>query len=229
MKSGDNNTGINNMKIYKTALGKILTTALFASLSLNVACAPVSKISASNTGNALTQAYVWYDGEREQKIWLNPQLVADFSLGAEKQNALQAGNVAATPLQTKQSQPNMRLWKLGSVSASAASDAIQSLQSRQPAGKYSPVFHDGSGSAASMRALPGNIIVYLNPAWDATLVDAWVKKRKLEIVKKLDIGPNIYVIKTGPGLEALDTANTLYKSGEVNAAFPDWWQGVEAK
>jgi hypothetical protein len=229
MKSGDNNTGINIMKIYKTIVGKILTTVLFACLSLNVACAPVSKISTSTTNNTLTQAYVWYDGDREQKIWMNPQLVADFSQGAEKQNALQAGSVAATPLQTKQRQANMRLWKLGSVSATAASDAIQSLQSRQSAGKYSPVFHDGSGSAASMRALPGNIIVYLNPAWDGTLVDAWVKKRKLEIVKKLDIGPNIYVIKTGPGLEALDTANSLYKSGEVTAAFPDWWQGVEAK
>jgi hypothetical protein len=45
-------------------------------------------------------------------------------------------------------------------------------------------------------------------------------------VKKLEIGPNIYVIKTGPGLEALETANALYRSGEVKAAFPDWWQEV---
>lgn len=217
------------MKIDKTAVGKILTTALFASLSLNVACAPVSKVSASTTSNTLTQAYVWYDGDREQKIWMNPQLVADFSQGAEKQNALQAANVAATPLQTKQSQANMRLWKLGSVSATAASDAIQSLQSRQPAGKYSPVFHDGSGSSAGMRALPGNIIVYLNPSWDAAAVAIWLKTRKLEVVRKLEIGPNIYLLKTGPGLEALNTANNLYKSGEVKAAFPDWWQQVEAQ
>jgi hypothetical protein len=48
----------------------------------------------------------------------------------------------------------------------------------------------------------------------------------LEIVKKLEIGPNIYVIKTGLGLEALATANALYRSGEVKAAFPDWWQEV---
>jgi hypothetical protein len=123
----------------------------------------------------------------------------------------------------------VRMWKLAIVSATASGDAIQSLQSRQPGGKYSPVFHDGSGSSASMRALPGNIIVYLNPAWDATAVAAWLQKKKLEAVKKLEIGPNIYVIKTGPGLEALDTANNLYKSGEVKAAFPDWWQEVEAQ
>lgn len=210
----------------------MFTTALLASLSLNVACAPVTKATATNasiTSNALTQAYVWYDGDREQKIWMNPQLVADFSVGAEKQNALQVSNVTATPLQTKQGQPNMRVWKLGNVSATASSDTIQSLQARQPAGKYSPVFHDGSGSSASMRALPGNIIVYLNPSWDAAAVDAWLKMRKLEVVKKLEIGPNIYVIKTGPGLEALNVANNLYKSGEVKAAFPDWWQEVVAQ
>jgi hypothetical protein len=46
------------------------------------------------------------------------------------------------------------------------------------------------------------------------------------MMKKLEIGPNIYVIKTAPGLEALETANTLYRSGEVKAAFPDWWEEV---
>lgn len=217
------------MKIFNTTVGKMLTTALLASLSLNVACAPVSKVSGSKTSNVLTQAYVWYDGDREQKIWMNPQLVADFSPGAEKQNTLQTGNVTAIPLQTKQGQPNMQMWKLATVSASASGEAIQSLQAKQPAGKYSPVFHDGSGSSASMRALPGNVIVYLNPAWDAAAVAAWLQKRKLEIVKKLEVGPNIYVLKTGPGLEALETANNLYKSGEVKAAFPDWWQEVVAQ
>ena len=123
----------------------------------------------------------------------------------------------------------MRMWKLSNGSATASSAAIQSLQTNQPAGKYSPVFHDGSGSSTSMRALPGNIIVYLNPSWNATEVNTWLKARKLEVVKKLEIGQNIYLIKTGPGLESLDTANNLYKSGEVKAAFPDWWQEVAAQ
>jgi hypothetical protein len=77
-----------------------------------------------------------------------------------------------------------------------------------------------------MRALPGNIIVYLDPQWGEAAVRNWLSSHKLEIVKKLEIGPNIYVIKTGLGLEALDTANALYRSGEVKAAFPDWWQEV---
>lgn len=53
---------------------------------------------------------------------------------------------------------------------------------------------------------------------------SWAGSRRLEIVQKLEIGPNVFVLKTGPGLEALETANALYRSGEVIAAFPDWWQ-----
>jgi hypothetical protein len=103
------------------------------------------------------------------------------------------------------------------------------LSSANQPGNYSPVLHDGPTSTARMRALPGNIIVYLDPAWDGAAVNAWVSKHQLEIIKKLEIGPNIYLIKTGPGLEALNTANALYKSGEVVAAFPDWWKQVTTR
>ena len=213
------------MKIHKTVFGKILTIALFAGLSLNVACAPVTKMSASNTVNTLTQSYVWYDGDREQTVWLNPQVVAEFNPGSNGVSAARSANTNAMQLPTKHAQQGIRLWQINNTGDAA----VRGLSSSNPTGKYSPVFHTGPSSAASMRALPGNIIVYLNPAWDATLVDAWIKKRKLEVIKKLDIGTNIYVFKTGPGLEALDTANALYKSGEVTAAFPDWWQEVVTK
>lgn len=205
-----------------------MSSLLFATLSLNVACAPVGKTEISKV-TPLAQEYVWYDGDREQKIWLNPNVVADFNPATDKQSALKSAIPKATPLQTKNTRSGMRMWQLNSASAGGVSAAMQSLKSVQPDGKYSPIFHDGPNSTASMRALPGNIIVYLNPAWDVSAVNAWLKTRKLEVVKKLAIGANVYVIKTGPGIEALNTANELYKSGEVTAAFPDWWQEVEAK
>lgn len=74
-----------------------------------------------------------------------------------------------------------------------------------------------------MRALPGNVIVYLNPEWDRNKVAHWMETQGFEVANKLEIRSNAYVLKTGPGMEALQTANTLYESGEVVAAFPDWW------
>ena len=121
----------------------------------------------------------------------------------------------------------VRLWRLGSGVDS--NTAVRALSSASQPGTYSPVLHDGPTTAGGMRALPGNIIVYLDPAWDDAAVNAWASKHQLEIIKKLEIGPNIYLIKTAPGLEALNTANALYKSGEVVAAFPDWWKQVTTR
>lgn len=173
----------------------------------------------------LTQSYVWYDGNRQHTVWLNPQVVAEFNPSRQGMAVAKSADANAKMLSMKHSQAGVRLWQMNNTGDAA----IRSLARGNPAGKYSPVFHDGSNSGAAMRALPGNIIVYLNPTWDKATVDNWVKSHKLEVVKKLEIGPNIYVIKTAPGLEALNTANALYLSGEVAAAFPDWWQEVSPR
>ena len=207
------------MKISINKLGKMLAVLLFAILSLNAAGAVELKKGASKSV-PLTQAYVWYDGEREQQVWLNPQVVAEFNPGPQGESSIKRASASASILPTKHRQASVRLWRLNDTAATA----IKSLKSVHPQGKYSAVLHDGPSDAGRMRALPGNIIVYLNPQWNDAAVKNWLSTRKLEAVKKLEIGPNIYVIKTGPGMEALDTANALYRSGEVKAAFPDWWQ-----
>jgi hypothetical protein len=120
-------------------------------------------------------------------------------------------------MHTKRRQAAVRLWQLNDTAATA----IRSLKTIHPQGKYSPVWHDGPSSTGRMRALRGNVIVYLDPQWDEAAVSNWLNSRKLEVVKKLGIVPNIYVIKTGPVLEAQATANAFYRSGEMKVAFPD--------
>lgn len=203
---------------------RVLTVIFAAVLSLNVTAAS-RPASASRTAPQLSQSVVWYDGDREQKVWVNPQLVAEFNPGKLGATAVRSADANAKMLPMKRKQAGVRLWQMDN----SGDMAVRGLKAGNPAGKYSPVFHDGPSSASSMRALPGNIIIYLDPSWDAAAVKGWLQKRNMEVVKKLEIGPNIFVIKTGPGLEALETANILYKSGEVKAAFPDWWQEVQAK
>lgn len=203
-------------------LAMVSATALSLSLNAMGASRPVTDTRAAPE---LAQSYVWYDGDREQKVWLNPQVVAEFNPGKRSDTAARSVDANAQLLEVKHKQAGVRLWQMSNT----RNVAVRALKTDNPNGKYSPVFHDSPSSASSMRALPGNIIITLDPAWDAAAVSAWLKKRNMEVVKKLEIGPNIYVIKTGPGLEALETANTLYQSGEVKAAFPDWWQEVQAK
>ncbi len=203
---------------------RILAIVVTATLSLNA----LGETRPAATGRAapqLSQSYVWYDGNRQQTVWLNPQVVAEFNPSPQGATAARSADANAKMLPVKRSQGGVRLWQMNNT----GDVAVRGLVASHPTGKYSPVFHDAPTSSGAMRALPGNIIVYLNPTWDATTVSNWIKTHKLEVVKKLEIGPNIYVIKTAPGLDALTTANALYLSGEVAAAFPDWWQEVTTR
>jgi len=216
---------MNKVKILSTV--QLLLVVLATTLSSNAVSAvtmSAGKIATTKPSAAsqLSQSYTWYDGNRQETVWLNPQLVAEFNPTKQGTTAAKSADVNAKTLSTKYDRGGVRLWKMNN----AGDVAVRSLTTSNATGKYSPVFHVGPTSNASMRALPGNIIVYLNPTWDAATVANWLKSKKLEVVKKLEIGPNIYVIKTAPGLEALNTANALYLSGEVAAAFPDWWQEV---
>ncbi len=167
----------------------------------------------------LDLAYVWYDGDQERKIWLNPTLLAEFNPNPVGESALKSVSPLAQTLPSKHR--GIRLWRI--EPATSSESISRRLKSLQPSGVYSPVFHEGPSEAASLRLVPGNIIVYLNPSWNQAAVLSWASVRKLEILRQLEVGPNIFLIKTGPGLEALETANMLYRSGEVIAAFPDWW------
>jgi hypothetical protein len=210
-----------NISKFKIALMIILALSV---LYLGQACAAAK--NAPDKAAILQQSYVWYDGQQERQIWLDPGIVAEFHAdkGNAAQSALKSVYKDAAPISTH---GTVRLWKLGSDVDS--NTAVRALSSASQPGTYSPVLHDGPTTAGGMRALPGNIIVYLNPAWDDAAVKAWASKHQLEIIKKLEIGPNIYLIKTAPGLEALNKANSLYKSGEVVAAFPDWWKQVTTR
>ena len=210
------------------SVGNMLTILLSVTLSFalfsNAACAVESKKATAKSAK-LKLSYTWYDGNREQKVWLNTQLVAEFNPVPEGEKSVKSAYPSAKIMSPRHEQAGIRLWQLDNTSGTAP----RNIKARHPEGKYSAVLHDGPSSNSRMRALPGNVIVYFDHKWNEKAVNSWLKSRKLEVVKKLDIGPNIYVIKTAPGLEALDVANALYKLGEVKAAFPDWWQEVTTR
>lgn len=186
----------------------------------NIAVAMDSKKTIQSIGQL--QQYYWYDGSQKTPIWLNPGLIAEIKPNPAGQAAVKKKLPGAT-LHSKQP-PSMRLWQIepGVEPVSTA----RSLNESHPEIGISPVLHDGPSGSSRMKALPGNIIVYLDPNWDEKTVYKWAGSHNLTIVKKMGIGRNAYIIKTAPGMAALETANSVYESGEVFAAFPDWWEEV---
>ncbi len=175
---------------------------------------------------SLSESYSWHDGERIQRVWLNPDLLTEFNPSESGASAVKNASPGAAPQSTKRPQAGVRLWRINNNASNAT---VRALRAAHPRGAYSPVFHGSSSTSGRMRALPGNVIVFFNLQWDATTVKNWIEARKLKVVKKLEIGANVYVIKTAPGLDALDVANSLYQSGEVVSATPNWWEEMATR
>lgn len=203
----------------------VLLGCFFATSAMSVVTPPGYQKGSITKAEELTQSYTWYDGSTAHQVWLNPNLVAEFNPSTKGGEAVKSVSPAATQLTTKRSMGAVRIWKLGSGGGSVAARSFSAVH---PSGAYSPVFHDDAGGGR-MRALPGNVIVYLNPNWDSAAIYDWLAKRKLQTLKKLNIGKNVFVIQSGPGLEALNLANELQLSGEVVSAKPDWWKEVSTR
>ena len=204
----------------KTALMQAALFALIYCAIGNIAVAMDSKKTIEDSGQL--QQYYWYDGSQKTPIWLNPGLIAEFNPNPAGQAAVKK-KLPGVILHSKQP-PSMRLWQIEAGVEPVST--TRSLNESHPEVRISPVLHDGPSGSSRMRALPGNIIIYMDPKWDEKTVNKWADSHNLTIVKKMGVGRNAYIIKTGPGIAALETANSIYESGEVLAAFPDWWEEV---
>lgn len=208
-------------------MNRVILWHAIMSASLLMSCAWSHPVGASEKRgpsgeDRLGVAYVWHEGpgpEHARTVWINPTLLAEFNPTPSGEGAIKSAFAEARMLED--SPRGIRLWQLGKdLKPEEVQRRVQSLSRIR---QYLPVFHDGPRATDPIRIAPGNVIVYLNPEWTEAAVQQWAQSRKLTILRKLDAGPNIYLIQSGPGLEALTLANSLQETGSVMAAFPDWW------
>ncbi|MCG7868604.1 MAG: hypothetical protein JAY74_19820 [Candidatus Thiodiazotropha taylori] len=168
----------------------------------------------------LQQQYVWYDGNEPRTVWLNPSLLAEFESSEATATIMRqrynGQDVAAFP-----AQGSVRFWRLESGNSL---NVTQQAKSEQYAGRLSPVFHDSPTEGGPLRALPGGLIVTLDPSWEKPQIDNWLIRKGLEVERRLPIGVHTYLLRSAAGIEALELANQLRESGEVVNATPNWWK-----
>lgn len=208
---------INSHRVWALALVGVLATPASAMGTKPPSEETTQKQATKQTASG--RALTWYDGAQPRTIWLDTALVAEFTGAGGASSTVKA----ALPSAKEHTAPaaGLRLWEV----SDDAERAIAAIKRASPQARVSPVFRDGDGGGR-MRALPGNVIVYLDPAWDRARAQEWAKSHGVEIVKQLEFGPNIYLIKTDPGLAALDTANRLRTVAGVVHSMPDWWASV---
>lgn len=201
----------------KPIIPALLVSAVLLSGCSGLQAAPVDA-KAQTTSKGLGESYTWYDGDRPRQVWVDPQLIAEFP-GQGGQARANVRSVAPQARELPSPQRGVKLWEV----EQGADQTLRSLRAAQAGGRFSPVLRDAPGEGR-MRALPGNVVVYL----DRRISDpeAWLESHQLELVRALEFAPNAYLVRSEPGLASLELANRLRESAGVVAAMPEWWQEV---
>ena len=95
---------------------------------------------------------------------------------------------------------------------------------KEASGSAPPVFRDGPGDTGAPRALPGGVVLRLQPGTDDARRQAIFARHGLNSVRPLGDGGLAWFAWSPPGSASLDLANRLYESGDFAAAAPNWWQ-----
>ncbi len=183
---------------------------------------PAAPAQGQGAAEETSVRYFYDGGERREAIEESGE-VAEFAPREETGKEVRAARKEARAIAHRQKR-FVRLWR---VLPAAGEDVARGLSIKIPRGKFSPVFRDSPGGAR--RALPGGVLVALEPSWSEKQVEDWARGRGYAIQAKLPTGKRDYLLDTPPGLPSLETANELQESGEVLWATPNWWQEVQAK
>lgn len=177
--------------------------------------AGLSGAATPDTVNASPLKY--YDGERWREIYVSTSDVAEFGVGdVAPSAALRALAPNATLLESR---GRVRYWRLNA--GQDATTLSRSLGATSTSA-FSPVFYR-SAQGGSRLSLGGGVLVRFPLAWKNTEIDAWIQRWQLRIDHVVLPDKNIYLIISAPGMAALELANRIQESGEVESATPQWW------
>ena len=152
--------------------------------------------------------YIWQDGEYTISLWEAENLVmerTDADEQSEQSSAIAPEDVIAV-------NDNLRVVKKQSW--------------HQLGDDVFPVLVTANGE---WKALPGGVLVVLDPEMRQANIDAFFAKMELTQVSKMDFTKNAYLIETEPGIIVLELSNKLAGMEEVKLSSPNWWSPAELR
>lgn len=89
--------------------------------------------------------------------------------------------------------------------------------------KTSEVFVDAKSGQQS-RALPGGVLVRFKAVTSQSQADALLKAFGTQTVRAIGGSGKSWLVHSEPGMASLELANTIYESGQVQSASPNWFK-----
>ena len=177
------------------------------------------------SNQAMQESVTWFDGKRERKLWVSEKEFVEFGVSRATEAREIADHVrASVPAATVAKElGGVRIWR-----TDEAKTAVRDLRANRRSANVSPIFHHSKRGGPRM-ALPGNFMIRFKDGWSEEQIQAWAEERNLELLKPVLTRSNIYLFKSDPGMAALEVANEIHRSGEVEYATPEWWREVFLK
>jgi hypothetical protein len=174
------------------------------------------------TGGAVLAAGAayYYDGAQKLPIQLRTDLAADFSRPSAQATSANAQAVAATS--TVAGDSLVRIYRVPSV-------VVRSADAAGATTGASPVYAQGDSGRGRLMALPGGVMVKFKPDWTRARIDAWLAERGAKVGRALGMQGNWFLVDTAPGSASLELANSMFESGEVLSASPNWWMQTSTR
>lgn len=156
-------------------------------------------------GPASGESYTWHDGDRALVVRLQPDLVVrSEGEGISRDDIVPVGDQG----------------DFAAVQGEADGVEVEPRKDR-------PVFRSDEGE---LMALPGGVVLVLDPGWDEAAVDAFFERNGIASRRTtaLDYVTNGFFIETEPGFASLNLANALVGLDGVVLSSPNWWKEVVA-
>ena len=162
---------------------------------------PLSQLEGASEGTV----YTWYDGDEERRVVLQP---------------------SHEPLGTAPDQAEAALRDDGLPGKQELDSATRP---QSAIGDEQPVFRSESGG--ELMALPGGIILALDPQLDEAAVAKFFSDNGIsrDRATEIDYLDNGFFVETEPGLPSLELANSLAGLEGVILSTPNWAREVELK
>ena len=166
----------------------------------------------------------WYDGTRQRTIWMAPNEVAvvfDPAAAPKTRSDAEQRMTRSTPgtVLEKQRGP-VSIFQL--PEGTGPEKRARALRTENGVRHASPVFYEGSIGPDNTLVLSGEIIVGFKAAMSSEALAGFARKYGVRLIKTLDVLPNTFVFDARSAADSRTLANTIFESGQVDLAQPNW-------
>ncbi len=228
------------MDKYRPALTKryivitaVASLAIFATLGYSNPPAKggaVSKSITDTTRSNSWKAITWNNGKRDVTSWLNPEEYAEFYVPNNSPAEQLKSTTALRNANSQQVKTHgiTTIWRaepqqVDSIVNKSLADSASATENTKRPPNVSPVFHSSPRPNSPRMALPGNVIIRFQSDMAVENIDIWLTQQNLLKERSLPGDGLTIVVKSEPGMAALNLVKRLGNQTEIYEISPNWW------